>query len=127
MSAFSPPSATAGLPSSAGYDDALFVDGQGIICEGGTWNIGFFDGEQVIWPDAAALPGVTMLILQDVHEHRIDGVGLSDLETMEAAFATNAAIGVRAIARIDNTRLAADHPVLDILRKEYTAVPGEPI
>ena len=103
------------------------MDGQGIICEGGTWNIGFFDGEQVIWPDAAALPGVTMLILQDVHEHRIDGVGLSDLETMEAAFATNAAIGVRAIARIDNTRLAADHPVLDILRKEYTAVPGEPI
>jgi branched-subunit amino acid aminotransferase/4-amino-4-deoxychorismate lyase len=110
-----------------GYDDALFVDGKGVIYEGGTWNIGFFDGEQVIWPDAAALPGVTMLLLQDVHEHRIDEVQLSDLDTMEAAFATNAAIGVRAIARIDNTRLAADHPVLDILRKEYTAVPGEPI
>jgi branched-subunit amino acid aminotransferase/4-amino-4-deoxychorismate lyase len=110
-----------------GYDDALFVDDQGVISEGGTWNIGFFDGDQVIWPDAESLPGVTMLLLQDVHEHRVGRVSLADLGAMQAAFATNAAIGVRAIARIDGTRFAADHQVLDILRKEYTAVPGEPI
>ncbi|MYS22823.1 Branched-chain amino acid aminotransferase/4-amino-4-deoxychorismate lyase [Streptomyces sp. DvalAA-14] len=110
-----------------GYDDALFVDGQGVISEGGTWNIGFFDGDQVIWPDAEALPGVTMLLLQDIHEHRVGRVTLADLDAMQAAFATNAAIGVRAIARIDGTPFAVEHQVLDVLRKEYTAVAGEPI
>lgn len=110
-----------------GYDDALFVDDQSAISEGGTWNIGFFDGDQVIWPDAEALPGVTMLLLQDIHEHRIGRVALADLDAMQTAFATNAAIGIRAIARIDGTRFAVDHQVLDVLRKEYTAVPGEPI
>jgi branched-subunit amino acid aminotransferase/4-amino-4-deoxychorismate lyase len=68
-----------------------------------------------------------MLLLQDAHKHTDIPVTLSDLSTMQAAFATNAAIGVRAIARIDRTELAADHPVLDILRKEYTDIPGEQI
>jgi branched-subunit amino acid aminotransferase/4-amino-4-deoxychorismate lyase len=110
-----------------GFDDALFVDEDGVISEGGTWNIGFYDGNRIIWPTAAALPGITMLLLQDAHKHTDIPVTLSDLSTMHAAFATNAAIGVRAIARIDSTELAADHPVLDILRKEYTDIPGEQI
>jgi branched-subunit amino acid aminotransferase/4-amino-4-deoxychorismate lyase len=110
-----------------GYDDALFVDAQGVISEGATWNIGFFDGDQVIWPEAEALPGVTMLLLQSAHEHRVGRVTLTDLDAMQAAFAANAAIGVRAISRIDGTQLASDHQILDVLRKEYTAVPGERI
>lgn len=108
-----------------GFDDALFVDEDGVISEGVTWNIGFYDGNRIIWPTAAALPGITMLLLQDAYQHTDIPVTLSDLSAMQAAFATNAAIGVRAIARIDNTKLAADHPVLDILRKEYMDIPGE--
>jgi branched-subunit amino acid aminotransferase/4-amino-4-deoxychorismate lyase len=110
-----------------GYDDALFVGTEGVISEGGTWNIGFSDGDQVIWPDAEALPGVTMLLLQRVHEHRIARIKLSDVGAMQAVFATNAAIGVRAIVRINDVQYPADHPVLDILRKEYMDVPGEAI
>ncbi|BBA98964.1 hypothetical protein RVR_5384 [Actinacidiphila reveromycinica] len=110
-----------------GYDDALFVDDEGVISEGGTWNIGFFDGSQVIWPNAGALPGVTMRLLQRLHEHRTRRVTLPDVGTMRAAFATNAAIGVRAITRIDDTGFPADHPVLGILRKEYMNLPGEPV
>lgn len=111
----------------SGYDDALFVDDQGVISEGGTWNIGFYDGEQVIWPSAEALPGITMLLLQAAHEHRTAHVTLADVGTMEAAFATNAAIGVRAITRVDDTELTADHPIVDILRKQYLDVPGDSI
>ncbi|WUH92666.1 aminotransferase class IV family protein [Streptomyces sp. NBC_00433] len=109
-----------------GFDDALFVDEDGVISEGVTWNIGFYDG-RIIWPTAAALPGITMLLLQDAYQHIDIPVTLSGLSTMQAAFATNAAIGVRAIARIDNTELAADHPILDILRTEYLDIPGEQI
>src|SRR6185369_13275845 len=35
-----------------GYDDALFTDDAGHVSEGSTWNVGFFDGAHVIWPDA---------------------------------------------------------------------------
>jgi branched-subunit amino acid aminotransferase/4-amino-4-deoxychorismate lyase len=85
------------------------------------------DGEQVVWPDAGALPGVTMRLLQGVHEHRVSRVALADLGAMQAAFATNAAIGVRAIARVDGVRLRADHPIHGILREGYLDVPGEPV
>ncbi|MGK5559098.1 aminotransferase class IV, partial [Actinomadura kijaniata] len=47
-----------------GFDDALFVDAGSSVTEGTTWNVGFFDGRRVVWPDAEALPGVTMRLLR---------------------------------------------------------------
>ena len=49
----------------AGYDDALFVDAAGCISEGSTWNVAFWDGGRVIWPQATALRGVSELLLMD--------------------------------------------------------------
>lgn len=39
------------------------------------------------------------------------------------AFATNAAIGVRAIASIDDQCFDVDHPVIDQLRDAYASTP----
>ncbi|MFF4601385.1 aminotransferase class IV family protein [Streptomyces sp. NPDC001339] len=108
-----------------GFDDALFVEGNGAVSEGATWNVGFFDGDRVVWPAADCLPGVTMRLMQEAHEHSVLPVGLGDLASMEAAFATNAAIGVRAITCIDDTELPGDHPIIGRLRKEYMRVPGD--
>ncbi|MFF1956356.1 aminotransferase class IV family protein [Streptomyces sp. NPDC058220] len=108
-----------------GFDDALFMDGNELISEGGTWNVGFFDGEQVVWPEADCLVGVTMRLLQEAHEHRVAPVALGDVAPMKAAFATNAAIGVRAITRIDDMEMPGDHPIIDILRKEYMDATGD--
>lgn len=47
-----------------GFDDAAFVDRAGNLSEATIWNLAFFDGTTVIWPEAAMLPGVTMQILQ---------------------------------------------------------------
>ena len=66
----SAPCTTAGPPSSTATTTRSSSTQEGVITEGGTWNVGFFDGDRVIWPDAAALPGVTMLLLQGAHEHR---------------------------------------------------------
>lgn len=110
----------------AGYDDALFIEAGARICEGVTWNIGFFDGEQVIWPDAAILPGVTMRLLQQIHDRTtVAPVTLTHAANMEAAFATSAGIGVRAISAIDDHRFPDDHPIMDTLRKEYAEIPAE--
>ncbi|WP_067823285.1 aminotransferase class IV [Actinomadura kijaniata] len=106
-----------------GFDDALFVDAGASVTEGTTWNVGFFDGREVVWPDAEVLPGVTMRLLRG----SVRPAGVADLAGMEAAFATNAAVGVRAITAVDGRAFPADHPVLDALRREYAAVPLDPL
>jgi branched-subunit amino acid aminotransferase/4-amino-4-deoxychorismate lyase len=110
-----------------GFDDALFTDPAGVISEGATWNIGFFDGESVIWPKADVLPGVTMALLQQAGEHTTAPITLDMVGGMEAAFAANTSIGVRPIGAIDDVDLSTDHPILHALRAAYTAIPGEPL
>ncbi|MEV4575415.1 aminotransferase class IV family protein [Nonomuraea jabiensis] len=106
-----------------GFNDALFVDSQSVISEGATWNVGFFDGDNVIWPSADVLEGVTMVLLKGVHKKTTSSqVCLSDLQHMEAAFATNAAIGVRAIKLIDDVAFPGEHPIIDTLREEYSQI-----
>ncbi|TDD39047.1 aminotransferase [Actinomadura sp. KC06] len=111
-----------------GFDDCVFTDADMFISEGATWNIGFFDGHQVIWPNAEILQGVTMRLLQQVHDAMSLGpVNVSDLPRMEAAFATNTAVGVRAITAINDVEFPDAHPILETLRKEYEEIPAEAV
>src|SRR5262249_23395888 len=48
----------------AGFDDVLFVGRDGYVREGSEWNIAFWDGAQVVWPEAEALPGIAMHLLR---------------------------------------------------------------
>jgi branched-subunit amino acid aminotransferase/4-amino-4-deoxychorismate lyase len=110
-----------------GYDDVVFTDEKSRLSEGATWNIGFFDRESIVWPEADTLPGVTMALINQVHGGPVDTapVSLVQLPDMKAAFATNAAIGVRVIGAIDSTEWANQHPIIDVLRKEYVDIPAE--
>ncbi|MEV6682501.1 aminotransferase class IV family protein [Streptomyces erythrochromogenes] len=109
-----------------GFDDALFYGPDDLISEGGTWNVGFIDREgSVIWPKAEVLPGVTMALLQQQHEHTVTHVTREAAHGMQAAFATNTSIGVRAISTIDSTPFPTEHPVLAALREGYQAAPGD--
>ncbi|MEV7886928.1 aminotransferase class IV family protein [Streptomyces sp. NPDC002817] len=108
-----------------GYDDALFVGADGCVSEGGTWNIGFISDEGVVWPQAPVLPGVTMALLQQHVEHQVVPVTLAQAKNMEAAFATNTSIGVRALSCIDDTSMATEHPLMNRLREAYLSVPAE--
>jgi len=47
----------------SGFDDAAFIDTRGRISEATIWNLAFWDGEAVLWPEAELLPGVTMGII----------------------------------------------------------------
>ncbi|WP_441246755.1 aminotransferase class IV [Kitasatospora sp. McL0602] len=111
----------------AGYGDALFVDGAGAISEGGTWNIGFVRGGEVVWPAADCLPGTAMALLKGLHPHVTEEVTLGRLGEgeFEAAFATNAVIGVRPVAAVDGVELRADHPVVGQLLEAYRDLPGD--
>ncbi|MEU0316517.1 aminotransferase class IV [Nocardioides sp. NPDC006273] len=112
----------------AEFDDVLFVDpASGRISEGSTWNIGFVaeDG-QVIWPEAAVLPGVTMALLTAADtSHVTRPVPSAEVSQMRAAFATNASIGVRPIRTIDKYEFDVDDPVVVFLQEMYREIPAQ--
>lgn len=107
----------------AGFDDALFVDPTGLVTEGPTWNVGFVRGDRVIWPQGAALEGVTRSLLE--HRGSAEPVTLEEARRMDAAFAMSAGVGVRPLAALDDARYRVDDPTLEILREAYAAVPAD--
>ncbi|WP_029151382.1 aminotransferase class IV [Microbacterium indicum] len=111
-----------------GFDDAVFVDAAGRLSEGPTWNIGFVQGDRVVWPDGGALGGVTRDLLAEVAgESATEPVTLERAGVMDAAFATSSGAGVRPIVGIDGAAFPAAHPVFERLSAAYEAIPGEPI
>lgn len=89
----------------AGFDDALFVDGGGRVVEGSVWNVGFWDGRGVVWPQGPALRGTMERLLQlGLDEigvpQRTGPVRLDEAAGFAGAFAVNAT-GIQAIAGID--------------------------
>ncbi|WP_280247421.1 MULTISPECIES: aminotransferase class IV family protein [Nocardia] len=112
-----------------GVDDVLFTAADGTISEIATSNIAFVAGGQLIWPQADVLPGITMQLLSQTLDQEVvvKPITLAELPQFDAAVATNAAVGVRAIARIDDIDLAIDHPMIDRLRAEYESIPPQRI
>ena len=111
-----------------GFDDVLFLSPDGTISEIATSNIGFVKGDSVIWPRAAYLWGVTMTLLQQASDEPVvmEPITLSDLAGMDAAFATNAATGIRPVVSVDGTRWESSaHPMLKELGDQYVDIPGE--
>ncbi|CAM3480146.1 aminotransferase class IV [Kibdelosporangium persicum] len=120
------------LAQQAGYDDVLFVDEDGRVSEGSVWNVGFHDGERIIWPDAPALPGVEMTLLRrglraiGVPDERRE-VRLSDLGAFRGAFRSNAIGGPTPLASIDDVTFAPDPDLAGLLARARQAVPREPL
>lgn len=101
------------LAQLAGFDDALFVDMDGAVSEGSIWNVGFFDGGTVVWPDAPALQGVSMQLLQEGLRGlgvpmAIRPVALSSIGAFRSAFFTNTSQAVVPIASIDGHAFERD-------------------
>ncbi|WP_406278767.1 aminotransferase class IV family protein [Embleya sp. NBC_00896] len=111
----------------AGYDDALFVEPDGRISEGGTWNIAFVVGNRVHRPDGPSLRGVTAELLRAGRPGSTGPLRIDELAAVQGAFATNTAIGVRPIGAIGEHELPTDHPLLAELAETYRAIPGDPL
>ncbi|KQC37607.1 aminotransferase class IV [Frankia sp. ACN1ag] len=107
-----------------GFDDALLTGPGGVVSEGATTNIGFLAGDAVVWPDAPALHGVTMALLERSPDSVRAPVRLADLDRFEAAFVTNSR-GIAAVAAVDDHRFAGPTPRIAELARRYDAVPGD--
>ncbi|MFD8750263.1 aminotransferase class IV family protein [Kitasatospora sp. NPDC059577] len=113
----------------AGYDDVLLVDPDGRVTEGATWNVGFLDGDGLVWPEGPSLPGVTEALLSGAYRGRQSRAPLpaAGLGRFAAAFAVNAGVGVRPLAAVDGTALDPAHPVLAELRAAYLGITAEAV
>ncbi|MBO0840552.1 MAG: aminotransferase class IV [Sciscionella sp.] len=115
----------------AGFDDALLTDQDGLITETTTGNVGFFDGTALIWPDAPALPGITMRLLTRTMTGRglpvrHAPVHIADLPSLRSVFVTNS-VGIVAVQRVDDQLLASDPGFVHTLVRTYESVPLDPI
>jgi branched-subunit amino acid aminotransferase/4-amino-4-deoxychorismate lyase len=121
----------AGLAHANGFDEALFVGEDGLISEGSITNIGFVDGDAIVWPDAPALLGVMMQVLQRELDGasvpwRYGAVRMSDLPSFDGAFVTNSH-GMSTVARIDDLPLPTNAGLLRTAAQLLAAAPFDPI
>jgi branched-subunit amino acid aminotransferase/4-amino-4-deoxychorismate lyase len=108
------------LAQAAGFDDALFVDASGAVAEGSIWNVGFFDGAQVVWPDAPALQGISMQLLQDGLRRRgvstqVRRIELAEVAHFRSAFFTSTSCTALPLAYIDASGFRLDAGLLALL------------
>ncbi|MBN8480518.1 MAG: aminotransferase class IV [Xanthomonadales bacterium] len=114
----------------AGFDDVVFTTRTGAIAEGSIWNIGFWDGEAVILPDAPSLHGVTSRLVE---------AGLATLGVpcrrrevragaytgLVAAFAMNSGSAYRPIVAIDECPFADDPRLAALIDAACATQPWE--
>ena len=115
----------------AGFDEALLTNAERVISEGAITNVGFFDGTTVVWPDAPALPGITMQLIAPAlaargHPSVHRTVQLGEVASYRAVFVTNS-WGVATVGAIDNTEIPHDDEFALTLAAAYESVPWDPI
>lgn len=115
----------------AGFDDALFVDADGRVGEGSVWNLGFWDGAAVTWPQAPALRGTCERLLQAGLAalgvaQAARTVGLAELGGFRGAFACNSR-GVRPIGAIDAFDFVPEPGLMQLLARALDTQPRQPV
>lgn len=119
------------LAERAGFDDAVLVTPDELVAETTMANIGFVEGQDVVWPQAPCLHGITWQLLdaalgQRGRTVRTEPITLERAATFPAAFVANS-IGVMAVARIGAVRFDEnDHRVHD-LADLYATTPWDVI
>jgi len=115
----------------AGFDEALLISPGGMVTEGAITNIAFWDGTSVVWPDAPALTGITMALLESGLA-RTDrpsvrrGVPLDAVAAYRAAFVTNSQ-GIAPVHRIDDIPFTVDEGLMKMVGQVYDDSPRETV
>jgi branched-subunit amino acid aminotransferase/4-amino-4-deoxychorismate lyase len=114
-----------------GYDEALFTTADGTIAEAAIANVGFVAGSTIVWPDAPALPGITMQLVQREltrtgREWRREQVQVQDVASFDGAFLTNSH-GIWPVTSIDDHDYVVDERWIRPLAGAYDAVEWDEI
>ncbi len=111
-----------------GYDDAAFIDTHGRLSEATVWNLAFWDGDAVVWPQAALLPGITMQIIR----RRLEALGITQREEpitparvvdMKGAAVMNSWTPGVPVTALGSTSVPPSPTFIEILRAAYQREP----
>lgn len=111
-----------------GFDDAAFVDRRGRLSEASIWNLAFWDGTAVVWPDAEILTGVTMSILRRQLQRlgvpqRVQQIIPADVPKFAGAVVMNSWTPGVALKRIGCESLPDASPFVELLHRAYRNEP----
>ncbi|MEO3796598.1 aminotransferase class IV family protein [Nonomuraea sp. B10E15] len=111
-----------------GFDDAAFVDHRGRLSEGSIWNVAFWDGSAVVWPEAEMLAGTTMGIVRRQLDRlgvpqRVEEVTLAGLPALAGAVVMNSWTPGLAVHRIGAVPLPEAPSFVEVLHEAYEAEP----
>jgi branched-subunit amino acid aminotransferase/4-amino-4-deoxychorismate lyase len=115
-----------------GFDDALLVGPDGLIREGSVWNVAFWDGTHVVFPDAPVLKGVTMVLLQIAmtmtgSPWTLRPVRRAELPDLLAAAAVNSQCPAQPIGSIDDVVFEEQDKLTAALSSAWATVPWDEI
>ncbi len=119
------------LAKEHGFDEALLVGPDGVVAEGSITNIGFAEGDTVVWPEAPALHGISMQVLERELSKagipwRRRSVHVADIGSFDGAFITNSR-GIVPVDRIDDTILPTDGELVSTVMRVFDAAPWDPV
>lgn len=115
-----------------GVDDALFVDADGLVCEGSAWNLALWDGTSVVWPRGEQLDGITMLLLRDALARLgvpgvVRPVPLAGLDAYSGAAGTWSICPAQPVAAVDAVTFPGTGELVGLLRRAWRTVTWEPV
>jgi branched-subunit amino acid aminotransferase/4-amino-4-deoxychorismate lyase len=114
-----------------GYTEILLTGPDGVLAEGGVSNIGCYDGSALVWPDAPALSGITMQLL----ERHLPAAGIpcrrqvlrvADLAAFESVVVTNSR-GLAPADRVNEEPVPVDEAFVRRVSAVYDSVPWDVI
>jgi branched-subunit amino acid aminotransferase/4-amino-4-deoxychorismate lyase len=110
----------------SGFDDALLTGDGGTVSETAIANVGFLEGDGIVWPDAPLLEGITMQLLERAVPSRRAPVRLDEIASFDGVFVSNAR-GVAAVSAVDGTSLPVDPARVQTLLDAYETAPWDDI
>lgn len=119
------------LAERSGFDDAVFTSDTGTVSEAAIANIGCYKDQVITWPDAPALHGITMQLLEQALpeaglQSRRGSVRLSSLGSFDTVFLVNS-LGISPVGLIDDQILPTDAGIMKTLADTYQRIPWDPI
>ncbi len=87
-----------------GFDEAIFLNSEGQVCEGTSTNIFFVGADGIVTPELSCgmLPGIIREVIIERFGVQEAKIHVSDFETAEGCFLTNSLMGVMPVRSIGN-------------------------